>query len=93
MKTVGAITKCHDQDGIGNSLHQRSNPFRLSTAEAEHLIDQIAEMRAPAFVITGGDPLKRPDLFDLVEYATGRGADVTDPQRHAASNARGDSGT
>jgi radical SAM protein len=25
------------------------------------------------FVITGGDPLKRPDIFDLVEYATARG--------------------
>jgi radical SAM protein len=47
--------------------------FELSTAEAERLIDQIAEMRVPVFVITGGDPLKRPDLFDLVEYATAHG--------------------
>jgi radical SAM protein len=47
--------------------------FELSTAEAERLIDQIAEMRVPVFVITGGDPLKRPDLFDLVGYATERG--------------------
>ena len=44
--------------------------FELSTAEAERLIDQIAELRVPVFVITGGDPLKRPDIFDLVEYAT-----------------------
>jgi MoaA/NifB/PqqE/SkfB family radical SAM enzyme len=47
--------------------------FELSTAEAKRLIDQIAEMRVPVFVITGGDPLKRPDIFDLVEYATARG--------------------
>src|ERR1035437_8074667 len=47
--------------------------FELSTAEAERVIDQIAEMRVPVFVITGGDPLKRPDLFDLVGYATERG--------------------
>jgi radical SAM protein len=47
--------------------------FELSTAEAERLIDQIAGMRVPVFVITGGDPLKRPDLFDLVEYATSHG--------------------
>ena len=47
--------------------------FELSTAEAQRLIDQIAEMRVPVFVITGGDPLKRPDIFDLVEYATARG--------------------
>jgi AdoMet-dependent heme synthase len=47
--------------------------FELSTAEARQLIDQIAAMRVPVFVITGGDPLKRPDMFDLVEYATARG--------------------
>ena len=47
--------------------------FELSTTEAQGLIDQIAEMQVPVFVITGGDPLKRPDIFDLVEYATARG--------------------
>ena len=47
--------------------------FELSTVDAKRLIDQIAEMRVPVFVITGGDPLKRPDIFDLVEYATARG--------------------
>ena len=25
---------------------------------------------APVFVLTGGDPLKRPDIFELVEYAS-----------------------
>jgi AdoMet-dependent heme synthase len=43
--------------------------LELSTVEAQRLIDQIAEMRVPVFVITGGDPLKRPDIFDLVECA------------------------
>jgi radical SAM protein len=47
--------------------------FELSTTEAQGLIDQIAEMQVPVFVITGGDPLKRPDIYDLVGYATGRG--------------------
>ena len=46
--------------------------LELSTVEAQRLIDQIAAMRVPVFVITGGDPLKRPDIFDLVEYATAR---------------------
>ena len=49
------------------------NPFELSTPEAKGLIDQIAEMQAPVFVLTGGDPLKRPDIYELVEYARGRG--------------------
>lgn len=47
--------------------------FELSTAEAEALIDQIAEMKVPVFVLTGGDPLKRPDIYDLVQYANAKG--------------------
>lgn len=49
------------------------NPLELSTSEAKRLIDQIAEMHVPVFVLTGGDPLKRPDIYELVEYANGRG--------------------
>ena len=49
------------------------NPLELSTAEAKRLVDQIAEMQVPVFVLTGGDPLKRPDIYELVEYATGKG--------------------
>ncbi|MFI5108667.1 MAG: TIGR04053 family radical SAM/SPASM domain-containing protein [Terriglobales bacterium] len=49
------------------------NPFELSTAEAKGLIDQIAEMKVPVFVLTGGDPLKRPDIHELVQYAHQRG--------------------
>jgi MoaA/NifB/PqqE/SkfB family radical SAM enzyme len=45
------------------------NPFELSTDEAKRLIDQIAEMRVPVLVLTGGDPLKRPDIFELVQFA------------------------
>lgn len=62
-----------------NCAHCRANArpdrhaLELSTAEAFHLIDQIAEMRVPLFVLTGGDPLKRPDLFPIVQYACRRG--------------------
>src|SRR6201981_1447812 len=62
-----------------NCVHCRANaqplrhPLELSTAEAFHLIDQIAEMRVPLFVLTGGDPLKRPDLMPIVQYACRRG--------------------
>ena len=46
------------------------NPLELSTAEAKRLIDEIAAMEVPVFVLTGGDPLKRPDIFELVRYAS-----------------------
>lgn len=29
-------------------------------------------MEVPVFVLTGGDPLKRPDIFELVQYASDR---------------------
>ena len=46
--------------------------MELSTEEGKALIDQIADMRVPVFVLTGGDPIKRPDLFDLIRYARSR---------------------
>jgi AdoMet-dependent heme synthase len=49
------------------------SPLELSTEEGRDLIDQVAEMAAPLFVLTGGDPLKRPDIYSLVEYGTRRG--------------------
>ena len=49
------------------------SPLELSTDEARRMIDEIAEMHVPVFVLTGGDPLKRPDIFELVEYAASRG--------------------
>ena len=55
------------------SAQPQRNPFELSTAEAKRLIDQIAEMKVPVFVLTGGDPLKRPDIHELVQYAHQRG--------------------
>ncbi|MDA8345926.1 MAG: TIGR04053 family radical SAM/SPASM domain-containing protein [Thermaerobacter sp.] len=46
------------------------NPDELTTSEAFRLIDDIAEMRPqPNFVLTGGDPMKRPDLVEIIRYA------------------------
>jgi radical SAM protein len=45
------------------------HPMELTTAEGKNLIDQIAAMQVPVFVLTGGDPIKRPDLFELIGHA------------------------
>jgi radical SAM protein with 4Fe4S-binding SPASM domain len=42
----------------------------FSTAEAFHLIEDVAEMHVPLLVLTGGDPLLRPDLFPIVDFAS-----------------------
>jgi AdoMet-dependent heme synthase len=48
------------------------NPAELTTAEGHTLIDQVAAFGhpPPLLVLTGGDPMKRPDLAELVAYAT-----------------------
>jgi radical SAM protein len=56
----------------------RRNPAELSTDEGFRLIDQIRALNAPPplFVLTGGDPMRRPDLADLVGYAAQAGLTV-----------------
>ncbi len=45
---------------------------QFSTAEAFHLVEEIAAMRVPLLALTGGDPLLRPDLFPIIEFASRR---------------------
>jgi radical SAM protein len=58
------------------SAQPTRDPRELSTAEARQLMDRVREMRPPVFVLTGGDPLKRPDTVSLVEYGTSIGLRV-----------------
>ena len=53
-------------------------PGELTTAEGYGLLDQVAGFGRPypILVLTGGDCLLRPDLFDLVAHATGLGLPV-----------------
>jgi AdoMet-dependent heme synthase len=48
------------------------DPRELSTDEGFRLIDQVRAMgpRPPLFVLTGGDPMRRPDLTELVRYVS-----------------------
>ncbi|QCC50740.1 radical SAM protein [Halapricum salinum] len=51
------------------------DPDELTTGEARTVIDQVASFGhpAPVLVFSGGDPLERPDLFELLDYADERG--------------------
>ncbi len=54
------------------------HPDELTTTEGFLFLDQLAELRpAPHVILTGGDPLKRPDLLALVEHAVGVGLPVS----------------
>lgn len=49
------------------------HPEELSTDEGKGLIDGIAEVGKPILIMTGGEPLMRPDFFDLARYAMDKG--------------------
>jgi radical SAM protein len=48
------------------------DPGELTLAEGFRLIDDVAAMGTPLVVFTGGDPLQRDDLEDLVRHARSR---------------------
>jgi radical SAM protein len=60
------------------SATAKAPPGELTTAEGYALIDQVAEFGRPypILVLTGGDCLLRPDLFDLVGHAVSVGIPV-----------------
>ena len=45
----------------------------LSADEARRFLEEVKEFGNPLMVLTGGDPLKRPDLFDLIRHSVGDG--------------------
>jgi len=45
----------------------------LSTEEAKQFIDDLAEMKIPVLLFSGGEPLLRKDIFELASYATSKG--------------------
>jgi radical SAM protein len=56
-----------------DAQHHR-DPRELSTHEAKALIERLAAFgNNPILIFTGGDPMMRPDLFELIAYAAERG--------------------
>jgi 12,18-didecarboxysiroheme deacetylase len=48
-------------------------PDELTTAEGKKLIDDLAQFGSPVILFSGGEPLLRPDLLELAQYATNKG--------------------
>lgn len=49
----------------------------LTTAEAKQFIDDLADFNVPVLLFSGGEPLIRPDFFELADYATKKGVRPT----------------
>jgi len=55
------------------------DPGELTTAEGRRLLEALREFGdpGPRVVLTGGDPLKRPDFWELLEHGVGLGLGVS----------------
>jgi heme b synthase len=44
-------------------------PGELTTDEGKRLLDNIASFARPTMILTGGEPMLRPDIYELAGYA------------------------
>jgi AdoMet-dependent heme synthase len=48
-------------------------PGELTTEQCTGLLDDIASFSKPVIILTGGEPLLRPDIYDIASYGDRRG--------------------
>ncbi len=58
---------CYINAGAGELKNE------LNTEESKRLIDQIAEVSRPLLILSGGEPLLRSDIYELIRYGTQKG--------------------
>src|SRR3990170_2515996 len=58
------------------SAHKGGYEGELTTEECFRVIDQILEVGKPMIILTGGEPLLRPDVLEIGKYAADRGLRV-----------------
>ncbi len=63
LRCVHCYSRSRDLDYAGE----------LSSEEGRALLDDLADFGVPVVLFSGGEPLMRPDVFDLIRHATARG--------------------
>lgn len=53
--------------------HGEAYPDELTGQEIQSILANIATFARPILIITGGEPLTRPDVFDIASYSTSLG--------------------
>ncbi len=53
--------------------HSEPYPGECGTAEAKALLDTFPEVGSPIVIFTGGEPMLRPDIYELAAYARDKG--------------------
>ena len=57
----------YNDSGLGKKCNDVTNE------KAKAIIDDLAEFGVPSILFSGGEPLMREDLFDLIQYANDKG--------------------
>ena len=63
----------HCYISAGTAGHDNSRSRELSTEEAQAFIEDLAQMKIPLLLFTGGEPLMRRDFWELTGHATAHG--------------------
>lgn len=48
-------------------------PDELSTREGKQILDDLAQFGSPVVLFSGGEPMMRPDVVELADYAVNKG--------------------
>ncbi|MFZ0733686.1 MAG: TIGR04053 family radical SAM/SPASM domain-containing protein [Candidatus Sulfotelmatobacter sp.] len=56
-----------------------ANPLELNTEQSKQFLRQLVDFGDPLphLILTGGDPLSRRDIYELIDYANGLGLEVS----------------
>lgn len=58
---------CYNDSGADKACNE------VSTEKAKDILDDLAQFGVPSVLFSGGEPLMRKDLFELIGYAGGKG--------------------
>jgi radical SAM protein with 4Fe4S-binding SPASM domain len=56
-----------------SNSENKTYPQELTTEQAKDMVMDLAAFRAPVLLFSGGEPLMRPDLFEVAKLATSKG--------------------
>jgi len=54
---------CYNDSGVGKEFND------ITTDKAKSVLDDLAQLGVPSVLFSGGEPLMRPDLFELIQHA------------------------
>lgn len=75
LLVIWEVTQACDQQcaTCRKSTRSERDADELTTEEGYRLLEQVRSFGNPLMVFTGGDPLKRPDLYELIARSVGIG--------------------